>query len=747
MDAPTPRSLLAGNPIARLLAIVCSVSFGAAQAPEHGEQRPKIGLVLSGGGARGCAHVGVLEVLEELRIPIDFVTGTSMGAVVGGGYAYGYSPKRLEAEITRAGDRRPWSALLRDAPDRSRQSFRRKQEQRGFLVDFGLGLREGRLRMAKGLIQGQNLELELLQVLADAHDLASFDDLPIPFRAIAVELGTGREVVLGAGNLADALRASMSLPGIFAPAEIDGRELVDGGLVDNVPIEHARALGATRLIVVDIGTPLTAVEIASALDVSTQMVQILTQQNVDRSLAMLEPGDVLIQPDLGDITSSDFERAADSIRIGKQAARAVAERLRAFSVSEAEYRRFLTAQRRVPTAIRVDRITLDNQSGLRDAILRDHVDVEADAPLDLDQLRRNLEELHGRGDFERVTFELRGPVDGEHELVIRAREKSWGPTYLRFGLALESDLEGASAFSLAGQINVREINELGAEWRTDLRLGDASGVTTEFFQPVAEASPLFVAPRLAATTFDIDVFQGDSRVAAFDVGALSAGADVGVFLGTWGEIRVGYTRTAGEVDEVFASQPFRGFDFDDSLFQVGVVVDTLDYPDFPTSGMLGNAQWTIADRALGADATYQKFSAGFGIGGSLGRTTGIVFGRYETAIDRALPVYTQPLLGGFGNLSGLARNQLAGQHLGLVVGLVRHQIAGTQGETLGFPVYVGGSVEAGNVWDTRGAVFGDMRMAGSAFVAVGTPLGPTYVAWGLAEGGEDSFYLFVGRVF
>ena len=318
------------RPLSAVLAAALLCAAAVAQ------ERPRIGLVLSGGGARGIAHVGVLQVMEELRIPVDVVVGTSMGAIVGGSYAYGYTADELEVAVVRSGDLRSWDELLTDAPPRREQAFRRKQEQLGFLIDFGLGYGDGEFRLPKGILQGQNLELELLEMLPMAHALESFDELPLPFRAVGVDL-VGREVVLERGNLATAMRASMSLPALFAPVEVDGRLVLDGGLVRNVPIEVARELGIDAAIVVHIGTPLEDVEVESALDVSAQMLAILTQQNVDRSLKALGPEDLLLQPDLGDITSADFNRATELVALGQAAAQAATEQLARFSVSEQEY--------------------------------------------------------------------------------------------------------------------------------------------------------------------------------------------------------------------------------------------------------------------------------------------------------------------------------------------------------------------------------------------------------------------------
>jgi NTE family protein len=737
----------------RLLATLCLLALAVTaqrppapttgsptEPPAAGEVR--IGLVLSGGGARGCAHVGVLQVLEELRVPVHCIAGTSMGSIVGGLYAYGLSPDQLAAEVVRTGDRRPWSVLLQDSSKRSARTFRRKQEDFELLVDVGLGLHDGELRMPKGLLQGQNLMLELLALTPRAHALRSFDELPLPYRAVAVALRTGEPVVLARGSLAEAMRASMSLPGIFAPAVVDGVELLDGGLVDNVPIAVARAMGATHVIVVDIGTPVEIDEVGSALDVSTQMVQILTQQNVDRSLATLEDGDVYIQPDLGDITSADFERADESIAIGAAAARAVAEQLRRHALAPEAYDRWRASQRRaVQPAPRIRRVLLDNRSGLGDALLRGRLRARPGDRLDLERLRVDLERIHGLGDFESVTFTIRAIEPRSVDVIVHAVDKSWGPTYLKFGLGLTTDLEGTSAFELGVQVNVREINALGAEWRTTATVGDRSSVLSEFYQPLTPDGRLFFAPRVSASND-----EAASSIGTVDFRLHAIGVDLGCNIGSWGELRVGYSRLWGDVDPDFVIAT-QGFDFDDGVLEAQCIADTLDDASYPRSGVRTGLAYLYGDDAFGGEVEYQKLS-GSGVGyTSVGRTTFGLGVAYETALAGTLPIYRTPALGGFSRLSGYDDNTVNGQHTGFVGVLVRHRLAGRHGDSFDFPVYVGATLETGNGWATRDDVWRRLRLAGSVFVSVNTPLGPCYLAYGQGEGGARSAYLYVGQPF
>src|SRR4051812_184106 len=298
---------------------------GASLAQRAAESKaattPRIGLVLSGGGARGLAHVGVLKVLEELRVPVHCVTGTSMGAIVGGSYAAGTRPAELEAFVRRA----DWNEMFRDSPPRTEISTRRKIDEYKTLFAPEYGVTRRGLVLPKGVIAGVSIEGFFRALTQPAIDTVDFDRLPIPFRAVAADIETGEAVVLSRGSLPRAMRASMSVPGALSPVAIDGRLLVDGGVANNLPIDEARKLCGEVIIAVNISTPpLKREEITSALSVAGQLINFLGKVNVERQLASLGTRDVLIAPQLGDIAAASFERSADAIRIGESAARAAA---------------------------------------------------------------------------------------------------------------------------------------------------------------------------------------------------------------------------------------------------------------------------------------------------------------------------------------------------------------------------------------------------------------------------------------
>jgi len=734
----------------RCAVAIVSLSCLAIATPGQGQQdlseRPRIGLVLSGGGARGAAHAGVLSVLEELRVPVDCVVGTSMGAVVGGLYAYGMSPEQLETVLTRKGMATDWSYLLHDGPVRQDLTFRRKEDERRFLSDVRIGVRDGAFAFPKGLLQGQNLEVELHCLTMAAHALRSFDELPLPFRCVAVDIGSGEQVVLGAGSLPDAIRASMSLPGIFTPAVIDGRELVDGGPLNNVPVDVARALGVDVLIVVDIGTPLEMDRaVRNLFDVAGQMIAIMTEQNVRASRASITSSDVLMTPDLGDITSANFERAAEAIAIGTATARSAADRLRKYSVSEAEWARFLQKQRRVPLPLpKLRSLQVSKTSGLGEPLIEARLGLRIGEDLDEAALRIGCERLYGTDDLARIGFTVKDWRDGAADLAVSVEEKQWGPSYVRMGISLESNLRGDSSFNLSAQLNNRVVDSLGAELRTRVQIGNDNLLDSEYYQPFDVDGHWFLAPKVMARGYSADEFVQGQKVADVDVLSAGIGIDGGAVLDRWGEARIGLQRFLVDVNADSTTVPVQEGSSDDTVLRSLLQVDTLDNARFPHSGSLGMAEWRVGLPELGADERYQQLLLSFMQGIPLGdKTTLLPRLSLSTALQNDVPLYSESPIGGFLRLSGYAKDTIRDQHTG-VVSLIGHHRLSRNSAAFGFPVYVGGSVEAGNAWSTRAAFGEDLIVAGSAFVGVDTPFGPCFLAYGQAEGGERSIYFFLG---
>ena len=540
------------------------------------ELRPRICLVLSGGGARGMAHIGVLKVLEELQVPIDCIAGTSMGAVVGGLYASGMTAHQIESTM-RSVD---WQEAFRDAPPRRDLAFRRKQDDRNFLVKLPLGLKHGRMLLPKGFIQGQKLQETLRQLTLPFSNETDFDRLPTPFRAVATDLETGRAVLLEKGDLSVAMRASISAPGVFAPVESDGRLLVDGGLVENLPVDVARSMHADILIVSDVSFPLQPrIALDSALSISNQMLAILVRKDSDRQRASLNDRDILIEPNLGMAAATDFTTANELITRGEASAREAVPKLSGFSVGDAAYHDYLARRgTRQPGLPAIRFVRVDGPSKRYEKTILAEMQPLVGKPLDLDAVGKRITELYGLGMFETLDYTLAqrpAPSPGaaspgggaadvgapapaidanaggvstmtdESGLEIRARRKSWGPNYLRFGLNLEDNFQGNGQYNAAARFVLTEIDDLGAELLTDVQIGSNPKVFSEFYQPLTATRTWFVAPSARIEVRDLPIFVNNERIADFRDREAEADFDIGRNLGNWGEIRAGFHRTNG----------------------------------------------------------------------------------------------------------------------------------------------------------------------------------------------------------
>jgi NTE family protein len=729
----------------------CLWSAASSAAPDQAT-RPRICLVLSGGGARGMAHIGVLKILEDLKIPLDCIAGTSMGAIVGGLYASGMTALEIDATM-RSLD---WQEAFRDAPPRRDLAFRRKQDDRNFLVRLPLGLKHGTILLPKGFIQGQKLQETLRQLTLPFSNSTDFDLLPTPFRAVATDLETGNAVVMDKGDLAIAMRASMSAPGVFAPVESNGRLLVDGGLAENLPISVARAMHADILIVSDVSFPLLPrAALDSALSISNQMLAILVRKDSDRQRTSLSPQDILIEPNLGTATPTDFTSPSAVIARGEDAARAAIARLSPYGVGDGAYRDYLARRSsREPGLPPIKFVRVDQQSKRYEKTIMAEMQPLLGKPLDLDQVGKRITELYGLGNFETLDYTLVDQGEGAAEesgLEVRARRKSWGPNYLRFGLNLEDDFQGNSRYNAAARFVLTEINELGAEFLTDVQIGSDPKIVSEFYQPLSASRRWFVAPSARVEARDLPIYTRNIEVADFRDREAEADLDVGRNLGNWGEIRAGLHRINGLTRARFGDPSLVERQYNNGELFFKFSYDRLDNVHFPREGQTFNVSWDANRTNLGADIASDKVQADWLMARSRGRNTLLFWTSVGSTLDgdfkpNALPEFFS--LGGFFNLSGLAPSSLIGPHYAMARAIYFRKI-GRGGEGFfEFPAYIGMSLELGNTWQHRGDIsFASAHKDASLFFAFDTFLGPVYLGSGYDETGTAAFYLFLGRSF
>ena len=717
--------------------------YGHAETSgDDSSERLRIGLVLGGGGARGAAHIGVLKELERLQIPIDAIAGTSMGAIVGGLYSTGVGADELQRLVNSL----DWATALSDKANREDLSFRRKQDEREFPVNLELGVRGSDLVLPKGVIQGQKLDLLLRELTIRASHIDNFDDLPIPFRAIAADIVGGKTVILDSGDLAQAIRASMSVPGIFAPAEINGQLLVDGGAVGNLPINIMQTLGVDVIIAVDVEFPLYAPEeLDSVLTISEQMLTIMIRKETLRQIDLLSDDDILIRPDLGTYASTNFTDIVDTIEPGIASARSQEEKLSAYSVSDAQWKTYLSQRQPLPD-IREDlafvRVVHDGK--LSPKVLESRLTVKSGDPIDSGVLANNAERLYGLQLYEHVGYRLLRENDGTG-VEYSATTKSWGPDILQFGASLEDDFEGSTSFNLAARLTKAGLNRLGAEWRTDLQLGTDPTLLTEYYQPLSFDSRWFFAPSLQLRQSNLNTFLGDDTVARYRLSEGDFGIDLGRELGTVGEFRIGAYSGSGKAKIKIGDPQLSSFDFDTGGIFARLRIDSADNSRFPRSGTLADLRWNSSRPGLGADVRFDTLEGEIAHTWSRGKSSLQLGVSYATTLDSDNQFQDFFPLGGFLRLSGLERGEISGPHAALARMVFYRRVGDTTGGIFETPLYLGMSAEAGNVWLNRSDIdFDSMQVNGSLFVGIDSYLGPIYLAAGFAESGDTNFYLFIG---
>lgn len=716
-------------------AVAAPAPAGAASAPSG---RPRVGLVLGGGGARGAAHVGVLEVLERLRVPVDCVAGTSMGALVAGAWAAGISPARMREALGAA----DWDDMFRDSPDFSELSLRNKRLSQRYLPGSELGVRDGGVAAPKGVVGGQKIKLFFNQLVgADAGERL-IEQLPLPVSIVATDIGNGERVVLRDGSLTQAMRASMSVPGLLAPLDYRGRRLVDGGLVDNLPIREVRErCGAEVVIAVNVGSPLLKPEeVTGLLSITAQMVNLLTEQNVQASLATLKPGDVYIQPDLGGITAADFQRHEGAAERGRTAAEAAAPRLAALAVDAERYAVWLRTiagrERGVP---RIDEVRITGLTRVNEAVVRRHVSQPSGAPLETARLNRDLLRIYGDGWYESVDYGVFS--DGTRNVLrVMPVEKSWGPDYLRVGLQLESNLGQGSTYQLRAAYQKTWLNPLGGELLLGADIGSNTGASLDWYQPVTPDGRWFVEAGASYRRERADYWLREQRIAEYSNARSLLQLRVGPAFPRLGQASVGWReqRVSSEIDtglDIYSVVPQER----SGGWTARLDLDAFDALYFPTRGWSTFAEWYQADRAGYSRAEVDLRWAWPWQAFVLGART-----RFVGSPQGRLPFNDAAKLGGFLNLSAFASGQLIGDEVAFAQ-LRAERIIGTLPFGLRGDMRLGAALEAGKVGTPYTVQKKDGWLGSFALYLGGeTPFGPVYLGLGLGSGGAVNAYFFVG---
>jgi NTE family protein len=736
------------RPVRRLLATALwafCIGLGgvtAADAQAQPPHRPKVGLVLSGGGAMGIAHVGAIQELERLGIRPDIVVGTSMGSIVGGLYAAGMNG----AQLQRAVESMDWDAIFDTTPPRAGLTYRQKQQQAEFPVKPSFGVVNGKPTAPEAIVSDANLLLQLRRLIGTRAAVPSFDDLPIPFRAVATDIETGKKVVLDHGDLADAMRASMSVPGVFAPQRLNGKLLVDGGMADNVPIDVAREMGADIVIVVATQGPLARAEdIRSLPQVLGQTVSLLILANERVQLATIKPTDVLVTVDTHGLGSADFKRAPELIAAGRESTIAKEADLQRL-VQEIGRRSGAPSVAAPPP--RIDYVRVVNRSRLSDQVLLRYVEPFVGKPMDAEAIIDSLQRMRALGGFTRVDYRIE-ERDGRTGLVVDAEQRPGDTRRLRPGLTIAAAGKGHNEFNLSFEYRMLQLDPNGSEARFVGTVGDRKEFSAEYFKVIDRGQNWFVAPSVDLRKRPVAVYDGSGfRLGEYDLSFASATLAAGRQFGTTGELRAGMEFGRGKASLEQGEVIPRDVDIRTGQVFLSAGVDTLDNPYFPTRGVNANAKYTAGLTALGETANFQQVrgSALYALG--FGRNAVLLSAEGGDTVQGVLPLNSVFTLGGPFSFPGYSIDELTGDTYFAARLMFRHKLASNPQSLFGLPIYLGATVVGGNTWARPSDVdFSNLRVGGSIFVATDTLIGPVFFSLGAADRGRRTFYVFVGKPF
>ncbi|MBE4308097.1 patatin-like phospholipase family protein [Vibrio parahaemolyticus] len=766
---------LSSSPMSRYFALWVSLFLIATPSVaqvknEDTPTRPKVAVVLAGGGAKGAAHIGVLKALEEMHIPVDIITGTSMGAYVGGLYATGMSADEIESFIYSV----DWNSGYRDRVDRSQRRVRDKEYEDRYQITTDLGLRFGEVRAPTGVVQGQNMLRVLRETTGNLGRFDSFDELAIPYRSVATDILELDEVVIGNGYLVDAMMASMSVPGALPPYKLNGHMLVDGGVVNNMPVDVARAMGADVVIAVDISTDYkTEDDFTGLFTVADQLSNYLVRRSTQQQVETLQEHDVYIRPNVGQMETVEFDKMPWAFQSGYDITKEMESKLAGLRLSNAEYQKYIDHKQEVRKKLVygddrvVDEIVIVNNTHYSDILLTNRLELETGRKIETAEIEKAVENLYALDRFELITYHFE-EVDGSNLLVFDVNEKSWGPNYLNFRFFLEDDFDTDSQYGIGMSTNFTNLNSHGAEMALNVEMGTDKLIEAELYSPVLSSQEFFVAGKVAYSS------EGRNLPVSDDDSSLSSVNDflpvsytefvseiaIGIQPTLWQELRLGGRYSSGSI-ELSTLASVGNLDFERRGLFANYRLDTLDDFAFPTRGLLVDLEYLVSHdtspEEIGqskpkdiVEDTVYEIDARFKGAMSYQRHTLVGQAEYSFVQSKNSSITLDPReLGGFLHLSGIPRNSLIGQNLFFSSLVYRYKWFDNDFGLFEAPVYVGASLEHGGTWSDNDLKLNEAPLynAASIFFGVDSPIGPIMLAYGRTEQDMEAVYLIVGTSF
>jgi NTE family protein len=744
-----------GNTPMRLLIIIIlfhvSLSGVFAQEPDSTPEnvkktRPKIGLVLSGGGARGFAHIGVLKVLEENRIPVDFIAGASMGALVGSLYSTGRTPAQMEQLV----ETLDWEKLLSGGATYEELSYRRKQDRRNLPGSLSLkGRTVKSLKLPNSVNPGHEIGLAIDRIFFAYSKVDNFDDLPIPFRTVGTDMLNAETVVLKSGSLQQSLRATMAIPAVFAPVEIDGKILTDGGILNNIPTDVVKAMGADIILVVNIETQIgDRSALNNLIGVLRQTFMVATVENSRRSLRQ---ADFIIAPDLKDYGSSSFTEGRAIIQLGYQGAKRKIALLKGLSLDEKEWRAHLETRRLrqiAETNPTTEFLAVEGaDSSTEKQMVSEQLNEKyAGKPLDKSAVENDLTKLTGTKRFDSLGYESTR-VDGKNGLLIRVydtSERTERKTNLEVGLEVNNKDSDTTNFNLRGRLTVLDIGGHGSEWRNDFSIGSKTLIATEYFRPIGE-SGFFIAPNAHYSNRKLGFYEKGERLAEYSLETARIGIDLGYSINPESEIRFGYQIGVQNTERRIGDPLLPELRGRFSVASLGLKYDGADNAQIPTRGRRSSSSLKYYFDAPGTTSGFSQGEADFNAIYPISeRYLVFGFGAVGTSFGKTVPSSQQFSVGGLYNVGGYGSEEFRASNFARGgLGFLR--------ETYTLPTFFGGKLYFGG-WYEGGSAFerfknAHYRQSITTGVLTETPFGPIFVGGSFAEGGRRKLYFSLGHFF
>ena len=729
-----------------IIALSITVSFSTALADEREAretERPRIGLVLGGGGAKGAAHIGVIRVLDELQIPISCIAGTSMGALVGGTYAAGMPAAELEKETSGIN----WSETVGSQGARDKTPINRKLEGTNYTNHLEFGLGKGGILMPGGLVKTQNIEDTIRNLVNDARFKKDFDDLPIPFRAVSTDMVTGDMVVLGSGDLSVAMRASMSVPGAFSPVIMGDKVLADGGMVRNLPVDIARELCADVVIAVWLSTPQPKAEdLTTAIALIGRSMGVMIDANEKVQIASLTENDIGISVPMGDIGTGDFQRVPEAIVLGKAAAEKMKAELSRFSVPKEEYLAWRnTVSTQDAHTIQVAEVKIEGLKRVSPEYVQANLEVlQPGTEISPSEISVDTDRLYALGDFERVDYKISGPND-QRTVELSPVEKSWGPNFLRFDLGLYADLSGELEGILRADHSRAWVNSLGGSWNNTLQLGRQTLIRTNFYQPLDVQQRFFIRPAINYENNLENIYSDGERIARYYLknfhGEVALGANVGSRAQFTAGLRSGWIKVKRDIGSESLPENEKG---NETVLFTNVTYDTRDDIGLPTRGSLIFLEYAHSSSILGGELDYDMvegiFTKAFPWRGD---SLNLIVGAGGT-LNGTLPPVHDFRLGGIRSFPGLKLDELRGDSYWFAGSSYLWKLSDIQ-PLLGQALYAGLKLQAGRMTGGRGLIEEDILYGISGSLNGRTPVGPFMLSLGYVTNDSWELQFSLGR--